>query len=110
MSHQTPRRARGLTGAPVVNRRTTTPAKTNANSLPHNVLAQLIVDLHNCGKNQRFVWHEDLYKEFGRDRVRKKFYYYRDIKLYSDRSEWDKCVKFAKDYIRQSESTMSEYV
>ena len=82
-------------------KRETTPNRTTAASLPDEVQAQLIKDLkkqHTSDpKAHKFYWHPT-YEGHNRDKVRKRYYYYRDIKCCDSGSNWADCVEWADKF------------
>ena len=92
------RRVQSNSGAPIFNRRACAPGRQNKRSLPEEVLVQLIIDCEAIKSRDPqayvFPWRE-AYADYNRDKVRKKFYCYRDIKCLGAVGLWDQELKWA---------------
>lgn len=106
------RRKVGKTGISPSPLRLVTPLRTNAKSLPELVQAHLCLDVHNTqGRNpdlHSLQWRPNEYQGLNRDKVRKRFYYYRDLKCLGDQNEWRARVQEAKRILRELQE-QSEY-
>ena len=98
--------------APLSAQRQVTPNRGNKRSLPKWVSLQLVADVDAIKSNDRadfkFQWR-DSYQKAGlnRDKVRKRFYYYRDIKCFGVSEEWEDILVWARNL---REEIMSECV
>ena len=95
-------RKKGVYGAPIVARRAVTPGRKNKNSLPDKVLARLILDVDAQKNAYTFLWHPELFEGLNRNRVRKKFGYYVELKLDASPEEFDREVKWARSILSES--------
>ena len=100
MTTQTPQRLPRRRDTSSHKKREVTPARTNKNSLDERVQAALIRDVEDVesqDKNDFVFDYKPEYRKFGsRDAVRKRFYYYRDIKCDKPREVWIRSVKWAE--------------
>lgn len=101
---------------PLITHREVTPARSNSSSLPDAIQAQLILDIHNANSNKldgiSFVWRSHLYKGFDRAKVRKRFYFLRELRCRGNQAEWRESVAWALNQKKgqsESELAMSEF-
>ena len=85
-----------------------TPSRTNKNSLPLEIQAQLILDTNRgSGSNPElceFLWRPNKHKGHPRDKVRKRFCALRDQKCLGDSKVWQGPVTWAKEFLENKES------
>ena len=81
----------------------TTPGRSNSSSLDDKYSAQVVRDVNlfkgTSKADYRFIWRK-AYKKAGLDRekVRKRFYYYRDFKIKASADEWNETLEWAKAF------------
>jgi len=98
--YQTPPRPSRRSRAPLEAQRRVTPNRSNKRGFKNPVIdMQLVKDVDSIKSHTqedfKFVWHKDLFDGLDRDKLRKRYYYFRDLKCNSSTAVWQGTVDWA---------------
>ena len=109
-----------------ISSRTTTPGRTNKSGVPDNINTLLVLDLHaqvplpNRPEEEKYntdscsLIQRAEYKPYNRKKIRHRFYYLRNLRFESNKTEWKELVQwaqnYAKDHLNKVSDTESEPV